>query len=357
MRRSSLRGFTVVELMVSISVVSLLIALLMPAVQMSREAARRSRCQNNLRQIGIALHSYHDAHQLLPPASIWTGRGEPLGGGLLPLGAYDRVAMGISPGVEPDRLQANWAMLLLPQLDQAPVYQRIDLHRPVDDDVNTAARMTPLAVLRCPSDTGTESPYDRSRLHGSRGHVYARGNYGLNVGPNPPCFVFEPNCNIGFESGTQDLLNTNATVWGSGVGGINVSARFREFPAGLSNVVAVEELRAGIDPVDPRGTWALGMVGSSLTAAHLDGPRIKDGIVSCTTLILTLSETFLERVQMPCGNSPIPGNVIATSRSQHPDQVQTLRLDGSVHQVSLDVDRQVWIRLHARDAERYAASF
>jgi len=329
-----------------------LIALLLPAVQTSREAARRVACRNNLRQIGVALHNYHDAHRLLPPGSIWSGRGEPFGAGLLPLGAFDRVPLGISPASEPDRLYANWAMLLLPQLEQTNLYESFDLNRPVDDDANREARRTGLAVMKCPTDTFGDTVYERALQDGTRGHTYARGNYALNIGPNSPCFVFQANCPTGFHTGTNDLENTNATLWGSGVGGFNVSARFRDFPDGLSNMVVADEVRAGIDPIDPRGTWALGMIGASMTAVHPAGPMQQvDGIVACTPLTLSYSKTALERMGMPCTDSPIPSNFAATARSLHPGLVHTLRLDGSVHTVSENVDAEVWIRLHSRDAD------
>ncbi len=346
------RGFTIIELLVAISVIGILMALLLPAVQSSRESARRIQCQNNLKQLGLALYNYHDAHLMLPPANIWGGRGEPLGGGLLPIGTFDRVAMGISPATEPDRLYANWAILLLPSLDQATLYDNFDLNLPLDDATNLPARQTNLSVMRCPSDSYNELPYERALLDGTRGHVYARGNYAMNVGPNPPCFTFQPACQNGFQTGTYDLINTNSTLVGSGVGGFNVSLRFRNFPKGLSNMIAIDEIRAGIDPIDPRGVWSLGFPAASVTAVHSQGPNAVmgyDGINSCTNLTLTYSATALERLGMPCSSSPIPSNYAATARSQHAGIVNALRLDGSVESISEQIDAVLWTNLHSRD--------
>jgi prepilin-type N-terminal cleavage/methylation domain-containing protein/prepilin-type processing-associated H-X9-DG protein len=352
MSQRTLRGFTVVELLVVMAIVALLAALLLPAVQQSREAGRRVQCRNNLKQIGLALHNYHDAHRLLPPASIWSGRGEPYGAGLLPLGTFDRVAMGISPGSEPDRLHANWAILLLPFLDHKTLLAAFDLKVPVDAPINLRARTTHLPVMKCPSDGYNAVFYERALLAGTAGHSYARGNYGFNVGPNRPCLQFQPGCPTGFNTGTNDLINTNATLWGSGVGGFNVSFGFERFRNGLSHMVAIDELRAGIDPIDPRGAWALGMVGGSLTAAHTLGPNVAsrfDGINSCTMLTLTYSAAELERLGMPCSDSPIPANYAATARSRHVGLVNVLKLDGSVESISNHVDRNVWASLHAKD--------
>lgn len=345
------RGFTIVELLVVISIIGVLVALLLPAVQQVRESARRTQCQNNLKQIGFALHHYHDTHSVLPPAMIWKGRGEPLGGGRLPIGTIDRVALGISPGTEPDRLYANWVMLLLPQLEQSPLHDSFNFHIPVDEPSQGVSRTTNLSVMRCPTDGQNNVPYERALLAGASGHLYARGNYGLNVGVNRPCFTFQRNCPSGFDADTNDLLNTNTKVWGSGVAGVNVSFGFERFSNGLSNMVAIDELRAGIDPIDPRGTWALGFVGASLTGGHADGPNQVnvglDAINACTILTLTYSEAELLRRRMPCSSGPIPANFGATARSQHPRLVNVLRLDGSVESVADTVTKELWIRMHS----------
>jgi prepilin-type processing-associated H-X9-DG protein len=243
-------------------------------------------------------------------------------------------------------------MLLLPHLEQGSLHDSFNFDVPVDDPSQRVARTTNLSVMKCPSDGQNNAPYERALLSGASGHSYARGNYGLNIGVNPPCFTFWPNCPGGFQSDTNDLINTNTKVWGNGVAGFNVAFGFQRFTNGLSNMVAVDELRAGIDPIDPRGTWALGFVGASVTAVHADGPNDVrsglDGITGCTWMTLTHSSAELRRRRMPCSSGPIPANFAATARSQHPGLVNVLRLDGSVESVSNSVSKELWTRLHSR---------
>src|SRR5580700_8234181 len=100
-------GFTLIELLVVIAIIGVLIALLAPAVQRVRESASRSQCTNNLKQIGLALHGYHDSNKVLPPGYIASA-------------AYP----GTSPGW-------GWAALILPHLEQAPLYRQINLGEPM----------------------------------------------------------------------------------------------------------------------------------------------------------------------------------------------------------------------------------
>ncbi len=349
--RTARRGFTLIELLVTIGIIGILLSLLLPAVQQAREAARRTQCRNNLRQLGLALHNYHDAHGVMPPASIWTGLGEPLGAGLLPLGTIDRVALGLAPGSEPSRLGANWVILLLPYLDQVNLYEQFDFREPLESPGHTQAVATVLSVMRCPTDPWGDDPYDRPLMSGTGGTLYARGNYALNFGINRPCFTFTPGCVDGHDTGTTDIENTNAVVWGDGIAGINVSLRFRDISGGLSNMIAFEEIRAGIDPMDPRGTWALGMAGASITATHSPGPSVAQGfdmINSCTQLILKYSESRLEEMGMPCTSAPVAANVGATARSMHSGIVHAVRADGSVHTISNSISPEVWSNLHHR---------
>jgi prepilin-type N-terminal cleavage/methylation domain-containing protein len=360
MRRRRL-GFTLIELMVVIAVIGVLVALILPAVQASREAARLKQCQNNLKQLGIALHNYHDAHKVLPPAMVWSGPpGEPLGMGELPVGPMDRVAMGISPGMEPDRLYANWALMLLPHFEQSSLSQLYNFELPVDDDANAEVRGTNLSTFKCPTDTYNNVPYERGLLAGVEAHAYARGNYGLNFGPNRGCFVFQMGCEEGFFTDSEDFLNEVMRVWGSGIGGVNVSFKFRDFPSGLSRMAALDELRAGIDPLDPRGVWALGMPGASMTVRHgkfnlgNDGPinslsPSADDIVSCAELEAIYTAQGLLDLKMPCQTNDLAANHQATARSLHERGVNVLLLDASVHFVNENVSPDVWHNLHSKD--------
>lgn len=127
-----------------------------------------------------------------------------------------------------------------------------------------------------------------------------------------------------------------------------------EFPEGLSNFVVVDEIRAGVSPIDPRGTWALGLGAASITGAHPGGPNYLeygDGVTSCGHLILLIGKQELRRMKMPCVTSPIPASYSATARSQHSGVVNTLRLDGSVEAISDSIDQATWLKLHSRSSD------
>lgn len=121
-------GFTLIELLVVIAIIAVLVALLLPAVQQAREAARRSQCKNQLKQIGLALHNYHDSYRSFPPGNVTMGNccGSPCG--------------------------TNWAISILPFMDQAPLYQQYNFDKYNEDPENQAVRETILPVFNCPSD-------------------------------------------------------------------------------------------------------------------------------------------------------------------------------------------------------------
>ena len=140
MRRSKWRrGFTLVELLVVIAIIGILIALLLPAVQAAREAARRCSCSNNFKQVGLAMHLYHDSNRCLPAGwSAWhptTGQPYWLG----------------RPGW-------GWGSIILPFIEQENVTKSL-IHRevPMTDPLNQEARVTPIPTYRCPSDVGEKT--------------------------------------------------------------------------------------------------------------------------------------------------------------------------------------------------------
>jgi prepilin-type N-terminal cleavage/methylation domain-containing protein len=130
------RGFTLIELLVVIAIIAVLIALLLPAVQQAREAARRSQCKNNLKQMGLAMHNYHDVYNLFPPGYI------------------AKVPANITSS---EKSLWAWGAFILPYVDQAPMYNILQVGNVLLETQltnNLAACQTPLPAFRCPSDVG-----------------------------------------------------------------------------------------------------------------------------------------------------------------------------------------------------------
>jgi prepilin-type N-terminal cleavage/methylation domain-containing protein len=126
------RGFTLVELLVVIAIIGILVALLLPAVQSAREAARRAQCANNMKNIGLALLNYADAKKTLPPATgLVMGFAEVTGG--------------------------TWVVKILPYIEEQAVYDRFDQKKPSNDPANAVAIAAPLPWLICPSDSERQS--------------------------------------------------------------------------------------------------------------------------------------------------------------------------------------------------------
>ena len=124
-------GFTLIELLVVIAIIGVLVGLLLPAVQAAREAARRTQCVNNLKQVGLALHNYEGSHRTFPSGYVSN---------------FDALGNDTGPGW-------GWAAMLLPQFEQTPVYGSINFNLAVEHPANLTGRLPIVNNFLCPSDT------------------------------------------------------------------------------------------------------------------------------------------------------------------------------------------------------------
>ncbi|MCA9039524.1 MAG: DUF1559 domain-containing protein [Planctomycetaceae bacterium] len=381
-RSSARRGFSLVELLIVIAIITILLALLIPAVQQARNNARGIQCKNNLRQIGIALNSYHELYNVYPPASIWARPpGETLDGGRWAVGILDRVGLGYAPGSEPPRMMANWAIMLLPFLEEGNLENRYDPSKPVSDPVNEAVRTQRIPTYSCPSDifNNDSNLFDRTEISSQPDNLYARGNYAINMGPNRGCFrhalggeVEWPagagagNCGDGFYVDGERIYEDNTQLWGHGIAGVNKSFSYNDVPTGSSNFIAIDEVRAGVNKFDLRGTWALGFIGASVTARHGvvsfqedgAGPNNQDpdsdDIFGCTRVHQEAGSGYLQEVGMPCFASSVIENEVnfqQTARSMHQAGVFVMKLDGSAHFIGDGILPEIWSKLHNRNTK------
>ncbi len=203
-------GFTLIELLVVIAIIATLVAILLPAVQQAREAARRSTCKNNLKQIGLALHNYHDTYNSLPAGMTNPGSANTVGWG--------------------------WASAILPQLEQGPLYDALNvgntplkqLYSATATPATIALLQTKLPVYRCPSDIMDDiNPNNFGHSSSGRPFKVATSNY---VG-------------IGEYDGQIHASSTNPR-WG-GVFFWDSRTKFSEVTDGLSNTIFVGERDGG----------------------------------------------------------------------------------------------------------------
>ncbi len=217
--RQTRQGFTLIELLVVIAIIAILIALLLPAVQQAREAARRSQCTNNLKQIGIAFHNYHDASKLFPPGWVIPRYPPCSGSGTTADIAYRYV------GANP-----SWGLYILPYIDQAPLYNLQTFNSanlacdpatlsyisgygviPAPNSTNKLGSTLPAYV--CPTDTQFKSPGEGN--WGRSSYVVCRGNTNLEgqatqMTPSPGAFYTNSSTSL------RDITDGSSNVFAAG---------------------------------------------------------------------------------------------------------------------------------------------
>jgi prepilin-type N-terminal cleavage/methylation domain-containing protein len=336
--RPGRRGFTLIELLVVIAIIAVLIALLLPAVQQAREAARRTQCRNNFKQIGLALHNYHDQFQRFPFGR--GGTGHPDGGS--------------SPQEQTNRTRVSGYVSMLPLLDQGPLFNQISTPQtfgattypafgpmPVSGSmsgsvVNLAYLpfMQDIPVLICPSAQKIEF----NKLGGQTNYAFCWGDNILRITGSETA------------SARQSVRN-----YMRGLFGLQTCRRFRDVLDGTSNTIAMAEIPTTNNPNQilggvamSRGTGAgyvpalcvlegnrsTGLLTTTATNRNLRGNGWANGVTSYTGMSTCIPPNQPHCVQS--SNDHSDGH--ATSGSYHTGGLHVLMTDGAVRFVSENID-------------------
>jgi prepilin-type N-terminal cleavage/methylation domain-containing protein/prepilin-type processing-associated H-X9-DG protein len=325
--RRVVRGFTLIELLVVIAIIAILVALLLPAVQQAREAARRLQCRSHLKQIGLAVHNYHEAHNAVPPQATW------------------------APGTTFSGYSVH--ARLLPYIEQGNLYASIDYNSGYSSQAAACRARIPL--YRCPSD-----PKDGTRVDG--GVEFYGTNYGFCIG-------------------TWLGLDRLAARGGDGAFGYNMGHSFAAISDGLSNTVAAAEVKtfvaalldggnpSALNTAPPNTPAQVVAYGGTFDPDYchtqwVTGRTLQSGM-TCTfppnTLIpytvggITYDVDFTSARVSP--TAPVHAYRVVTSRSYHSGGVNVLLLDGSVRFVSSSIDQALWRGLGTRSGNEVIGEF
>ena len=280
-----------------IAIIAILIALLLPAVQQAREAARRSQCKNNLKQIGLALHNYHDNFRTFPPGSVRRTYGA-----------------GVQSWVTS---QLGWIPRILPFLDQAVIYNQInwEMEHGVSAAPNSNLRKEKLTVMRCPSDSSRQPDGN----YGPTNYMACRGN-SVSSGNNS----------------TGSMFSLNSLV------------RIRDIEDGTSNTMMVSETFASAPmcselPVSNACSTTCATVYNSNTTGAQQGyswmwAQQYHAHYYCT--VVTPNPPTPD-----CGAGSNSGSALVAARSKHVGGVHVLLGDGSVRFASANIDLNIWRNL------------
>jgi hypothetical protein len=306
---------------VVIAIIAILIGLLLPAVQKVREAAARSSCSNNLKQLALGCHTYNDTFQGLPPAMVDIN------------GASWNNPTGIG------QYGPNWVVLVLPYIEQTALYNMLSasVNQQMQGTNNTAWNTTIAAMngttiktLLCPSDGANSQPYTVS------GASYGRGNYAANVGPQFPGGVGKPGFD-GISGSSNFSLQGQGPMWFTSRRPFNRSMSVGTIQDGTSNTIMIGEIRAGMIPTDSRGVWALGQVGSSSIAGYACGDdQTVNAMNSGADDVIGCQDNPSQGMGCCAGCA----SQQQTLRSRHPSLALAAMCDGTVRSINNSVSAQ-----------------
>ncbi len=334
-------GFTLVELLVVIAIIGILVAMLLPAVQAAREAARRSQCGNNIRQVLLALHNYEDSHNRFPPGGLYGYGPDPRGPFEIPY-------------------HHTFNVMILPYLEQQPLYDSTDINLPVWGQPIVA---TTLPTLRCPSDAGF---WDSSETHDIAVTNYP-GSEGFHWWPTARVGPWDPWDGFGFQA-QGDM---------SGVFAIHRSCRIAQITDGTSNTIMVAEsdsvgfyggpfLTSGTGARRPHdwGVFRSAFVGTGHGgwAGNENGPNTvyPDGSQQDPWTF------FRDGNHVPGAPASNPPTYIAawgpnaehhSTSSYHPGGIQAGFADGSVAFIHETIDFGTWLKINSIASNNPAREF
>jgi prepilin-type N-terminal cleavage/methylation domain-containing protein/prepilin-type processing-associated H-X9-DG protein len=335
------RGFTLIELLVVIAIIAVLIALLLPAVQAAREAARRAQCVNNLKQIGLALHNYHQIHDKFPLGSSL---------GYENAGQY--------------QAKQNWSGhgQMLPQLEQMAVYNSINFYWGVDEGnpgqganvVNFTAVNTQIKAFLCPSDPNAGGSYTASNNYfacvGTTTNWTSSGGTGIaTLSDHPTTGLFGFQLCYGIAACTDGTSNTiafcestvgnpNLTVGQKDTGIVNVGGATASLLQDASSNLALT--KAGLSACDQAWQTKSGGVDTAR------GKVWAHGAMAMTLFNTVATPNANNGTWTYCGNLGSGSlSMYGEADSFHSGGVNTLMADGSVKFIKSSINQLVWFAL------------